>query len=152
VVRYCRANLLDLLFLERLERNCFADEAFSRRLIKNLLVNPRSVVFKATTPAGEIVGTIIGVFKKEQVILTGRIFSLCVLEPYRKSGIATHLLHLLEEECRFLKVGQIRLEVGVLNTVAQRFYVQQGYLQTPVILPGFYRDGTDALVMLKRLS
>lgn len=151
-MRYYKANLLDLLSLERLERNCFAGEAFSRRLIKNLLVNPRSVVFKATTPSGEIVGNIIGVLKKERGILTGRIFSLCVLEPYRKSGIATHLLHLLEEEWRFLNVGQLRLEVGVLNTVAQRFYIRHGYLQTPATLPGFYRNGTDALIMLKRLS
>ncbi|MEK7297789.1 MAG: hypothetical protein AAB069_07785 [Planctomycetota bacterium] len=43
---------MDLLSLERLERSCFAGEAFSRRLIKNLLVNPRAVVFKATAAAG----------------------------------------------------------------------------------------------------
>jgi len=152
VVRYGRANLLDLLFLEQLEQNSFADEAFSRRLIKNILINPKSVVFKATTPAGEIVGNIIGVLKKEHGILTGRIFSLCVLESYRKGGIATQLLHLLEEECRFLRIGQIRLEVSVLNTVAQRFYVRHGYLHTPIILPGFYHDDTDALVMTKHLS
>ncbi|MEK6622900.1 MAG: GNAT family N-acetyltransferase [Planctomycetota bacterium] len=152
MVRYDKANLLDLLSLERLERSCFAGEAFSRRLIKNLLVNPRAVVFKATAPGGEVVGNIIGVLKKERGSLTGRIFSLCVLESYRKGGVAAHLLRLLEEEWRLLNVGQFRLEVGVLNTVAQRFYIRHGYLQTPVILPGFYRNGTDALIMLKRLS
>ncbi len=152
MLRYGKANLLDLLSLERLERSCFAGEAFSRRLIKNLLVNPKSVVFKATAPSGEIAGNIIGVLKEERGIITGRIFSLCVLEPYRKGGIATHLLRLLEEEWRLLKVGQIRLEVGVLNTVAQRFYIRHGYLQTPVILPDFYRNGTAALIMIKRLA
>ncbi len=152
MVHYGKANLLDLLSLERLEQTCFAGEAFSRRLIKNHLVNPRAIVFKATAPTGEIVGNIIGVLKKERGILTGRIFSLCVLESYRKGGVAAHLLHLLEEEWHLLNVGQFRLEVGVLNTVAQRFYLRHGYLQTATILPGFYRNGTDALIMLKRLS
>ena len=152
MVRYDKANLLDLLSLERLEQTCFAGEAFSRRLIKNHLVNPRAVVFKATAPSGEIAGNIIGVLKEERGIITGRIFSLCVLESYRKGGVAAHLLHLLEEEWRLLNVGQLRLEVGVLNTVAQRFYLRHGYLQTLVILPGFYRNGTDALIMTKCLS
>lgn len=151
-MHYGKANLLDLLSLERLEQTCFAGEAFSRRLIKNHLVNPRAVVLKATAPSGEIIGTIIGVLKKERGTRTGRIFSLCVSEPYRKGGIAAHLLHLLEEEWRLLNVGQFRLEVGVLNTVAQRFYLRHGYLQTSTILPGFYRDGTDALIMVKRLA
>ncbi len=148
-MRYDKANLLDLLSLERLEQTCFAGEAFSRRLIKNHLVNPSAVVFKATAPSGKIIGNIIGVLKKEGGILTGRIFSLCVLEPYRKGGVAAHLLHLLEEEWRLLNVGQIRLEVDVFNTVAQRFYIRHGYLKTPVILPDFYRNGADALIMLK---
>lgn len=148
-MRYDKANLLDLLSLERLEQTCFAGETFSRRLIKNHLVNPRAVVFKAMAPSGKIIGNIIGVLKKEGGSLTGRIFSLCVLESYRKGGVAAHLLHLLEEEWRLLNVGQIRLEVDVFNTVAQRFYIRHGYLKTPVILPGFYRNGADALIMLK---
>ena len=65
MVRYDKANLLDLLSLERLEQTCFAGEAFSRRLIKNHLVNPSAVVFKATASWGEIIGNIIGVLKKK---------------------------------------------------------------------------------------
>ena len=96
-MNYGKANLLDLLSIEQLERDCFPTEAFNRRLVKNLLINPKSVIIKATIPAGKIVGDIIGITKKEPSVSVGRIFSLCVLEEYRKKGIAGRLLRLLEE-------------------------------------------------------
>ena len=151
MVNYCKANLLDLLSLEQLEKECFPTEAFDRRLIKNLLIHPKSVVIKATIPQGEIIGDIIGVVKKEDSIPVGRIFSLCVRREYRKKGIATHLLQLLEDEFGLLGIKKISLEVSSRNTVAQLFYERHGYLKTTIVLPGFYNDGSDAFVLTKNL-
>ena len=80
--------------IEQMEKDCFAAEAFKRHTIKNLLINPKSIIIKATTPLGEI----IGITKKENNSPAGKIYSLCVLEKYREKGIATHLVQLLEDE------------------------------------------------------
>ena len=150
-MNYGKANLLDLLFIEQLERDCFPTEAFNIRLIKNLLINPKSIVIKAVTPSGKIVADIIGITKKENRIQAGRIFSLCVLEEYRKKGITGRLLRLLEEEFYLNSIRRIFLEVSARNLTAQKFYQRHGYFTTSSILPNFYKDGSDAFVMSKNL-
>ena len=151
-MNYCKATLLDLFALEQLEKDCFQAEAFSRRLIKNLLINTKSAVFKATEPTGKIIGNIIGTTKKENSASVGRIFSLCVLAGHRKSGVATRLVQLLEEEFRLRDIRKIRLEVSMRNNIARMFYERLGYQMTSDILPHFYHDGTSAMVMRKDLS
>lgn len=149
MVNYCRANLLDLLAIEQLEKDCFPSEAFSRRLIKNLLVNTKSFIVKATIPAEKIVGNIIGITRRENNVSVGRIFSLCVLEEYRKKGIASQLVWLIEEAFYSRGIREIRLEVSILNDTAQLFYKRCGYRMTRNVLKNFYHDGSDACVMIK---
>lgn len=134
-----------------MEKDCFPMEAFDRGLIKSLLVNPKSIIIKATTPSGKMVGNIIGSIKREKDKPLGRILSLCVLEEYRKKGIATHLVQLLEEEFYSRGVKIIRLEVSSRNEIAQRFYKRHGYRMTDIFLYNYYRDGSDAFVMSKNL-
>ena len=152
MVNYCKANLLDLLAIEQLEKDCFPTEAFNRRLIKNLLINTKSFIIKATTPPGKIMGNIIGIIKKENSISVGRIFSLCVLDEYRKKGIATRLVQLMEEEFSLRGIKKIRLEVSTHNNISRMFYEQQGYQVTTTIFRDYYHDGTDAMVMRKDFS
>lgn len=120
-------------------------------MIKNLLVSPKSIIIKATSPSGKMIGNIIGSIRREGGKSLGRILSLCVLEGYRKKGIATHLVQLLEEEFYSRGVKIIRLEVSARNEIAQRFYKRHGYQMTAVLLYNYYKDGSDALVMSKNL-
>lgn len=150
-MNYCKANLTDLLSIKQMEKDCFPTEAFNIRLIKNLLINPKSIVIKAAMPSGKIVADIIGITKKENRIQVGRIFSLCVLEEYRKKGIATRLLKLLEEEFYLNSIRKVFLEVSAHNFIAQKFYQRHGYFTTSSILTNFYNDGSDAFVMSKNL-
>ena len=76
---------------------------------------------------------------------------MCVLDEYRKKGIATRLVQLLEEEFCLRGIKKIGLEVSTHNTIAQQFYKRLGYSMSTIVLPGFYNDGTDALVMFKNL-
>ena len=151
-MNYCKANLLDLLAIEQLEKDCFPTEAFSRRLIKNLFLSAKSVIIKATVPAGKVIGNIIGITKKENNVSVGRIFSLCVLDEYRKKGIASQLIQLLEEEFRSRGIKQVRLEVSAFNNTAQLFYKRRGYRMTQHVLANFYNDGSDACVMIKDIN
>lgn len=152
MVNYCKASLLDLLAIEQLEKDCFPTEAFNRRLIKNLLINTKSFIIKATEPTGEIIGNIIGIIKKENSTSLGRIFSLCVLDDHRKNGIATSLVQHLEEEFYIRGIKKIRLEVSTHNNIARIFYERQGYQATTTIFRDYYHDGTAAMVMRKDLS
>lgn len=149
MVTYGWASLLDLPSLEQIEKDCFTTEAFHRRLIKNLLMNPKSIVIKATLPTGKIIGNIIGVTQRVGDESVGRIFSLCVLAEYQKKGFATKLVRLIEEEFVLRGVKRIKLEVHANNTTTQEFYKHCGYLMTAEILPNFYHDGNDARVMMK---
>ncbi|MFO0793674.1 MAG: GNAT family N-acetyltransferase [Candidatus Brocadiaceae bacterium] len=142
---------MDLFAIEQLEKDCFPTEAFSRRLIKNLLVSANTVIYKATEPTGKIIGNIVGTTKKENSSSVGRIFSLCVLAGHRKSGVATRLVQLMEKEFCLRNIRRIRLEVSTFNNVARVFYERLGYQMTSDIFPHFYRDGTDACVMVKKL-
>ena len=151
-MNYSKASLLDLFALGQLEEACFPAEAFSLRLIKNVLVSANAVIFKATEPTEGIIGNIIGTTKKGNSSSVGRIFSLCVFAGHRKHGVATRLVQLLEEEFRLRDIRKIRLEVSVRNDIARAFYERLGYHTTSNILPPFYHDGTDALVMRKDLS
>ncbi|OHB38759.1 MAG: hypothetical protein A2Y09_05625 [Planctomycetes bacterium GWA2_39_15] len=151
-MNYCKATLLDLFALEQLEKDCFQAEAFSRRLIKNLLINTKSAVFKAAEPTGKIIGNIIGTTKKENSTSVGRIFSLCVLGQYRKIGIASQLVKILEEEFSSRGIKKVKLEVNTNNTDAQLFYKHCGYLKSPAVLHNYYRDGSNAHVMTKDFS
>ena len=151
MVTYGWASLLDLPSLEQIEKDCFTTEAFPRRLIKNLLMNPKSIVIKATLPTGKIIGNIIGVTQRVGDESVGRIFSLCVLDEYQKKGFATKLVRLIEEEFILRGVKRIKLEVHVNNITAQQFYKRLCYSMSTIVLPGFYSDGTDALVMIKGL-
>lgn len=148
-MNYCKANLLDLLAIEQLEKDCFPTEAFNRRLIKNLLVNANAVVYKATVPTGKTIGNIVGITKKENSASAGRIFSLCVLGEYRKKGVATQLVRLLEEAFRSRGIRHVNLEVSACNNTAQSFYKRCGYSMTQRVLANFYNDGSDACVMTK---
>jgi len=152
LVNYCKATILDLFALEQLEKDCFPTEAFNRRLIKNLLINTKSFIIKATEPTGKIIGNIIGTAKKENSTSVGRIFSLCVLAEHRKSGIATSLVQHLEEEFYVRGIKKIRLEVSTHNNIARMFYERQGYQVTTTIFRDYYHDGTAAMVMRKDLS
>lgn len=151
MMTYSRASLLDLPALERIEKDCFTTEAFPRRLIKNLLMNPKSIVIKVTLPTGKIIGNIIGVTQRAGEESVGRIFSLSVLTEYQKKGFATKLVRLIEEEFVLRGVKRIKLEVHIHNITAQQFYKRLCYSMSTIVLPGFYSDGTDALVMVKGL-
>jgi len=84
--------------------------------------------------------------------LFDRILSLCVLDEYRKKGIAIRLVQLIEEEFSSRDIKKVKLEVNTNNTDAQHFYKHCGYLKSPAVLHNYYRDGSNAHVMTNDFS
>jgi len=78
----------------------------------------------------------------------GHICNLAVVPDLRGRGIATKLVHRVERQFAIEGAAGVVLEVRPSNTPAQRFYRRLGYQQVFVI-PGYYSNGEDAIVMMK---
>ena len=75
--------------------------------------------------------------------------SIAVHPDFRRTGVATGLLHGLDE--RLTNRGPIRLEVRESNDAAIQFYSKHGFEKRDVV-PGYYADGENAIVMEKPMT
>ena len=82
----------------------------------------------------------------------GHLVSIAVRAPYRRKGIGSKLL---EETIRVMrevyKTDSIYLEVRVTNEPAIRLYEKFGFRKARIV-KGYYADGEDAFIMVKRLK
>jgi ribosomal-protein-alanine N-acetyltransferase len=76
----------------------------------------------------------------------GHLVSIAVHPNFRRTGVATGLLHALEE--RMKDQGTVRLEVRESNDAAIQFYLKHGFEKKDMI-PGYYADGENAITMEK---
>lgn len=79
------------------------------------------------------------------------IITIGVNPEYRKNGIATAMLTLIENELKKSGVKKIFLEVSVNNIPALNLYKSNGYTEF-YVRKKYYDDGSDAILMQKILS
>ena len=77
------------------------------------------------------------------------IISIGVTPNARRSGIAGAMILLMEQELKKSSVVNVFLEVSEVNTPAKKLYEKYGFKPTGK-RPKYY-DGTDAIIMTKRL-
>lgn len=85
-----------------------------------------------------------------QVDGSGHLITIDVAASARRGGVGSLLLKAAEERLLAAKCTRVRLETMVTNQTAIRFYERHGY-QPAETVPGYYSDGTDALLMEKDL-
>jgi ribosomal-protein-alanine N-acetyltransferase len=78
----------------------------------------------------------------------GHIISMAVRPESRRRGIATRLV---EEVTAYCAGKSLRLEVRTSNLGAIKFYLKLGFHKRAIV-PGYYHDGEDALVMERPAS
>ncbi|MGC9209724.1 MAG: GNAT family N-acetyltransferase [Acidilobus sp.] len=82
----------------------------------------------------------------------GHVISIAVLQEYRRRGIGSALM---SEALKTFKekydVDAVYLEVRVSNLPAINMYEKFGFVKARII-KGYYRDGEDAYVMVKRIK
>jgi ribosomal-protein-alanine N-acetyltransferase len=82
----------------------------------------------------------------------GHLVSIAVLPEYRRRGVGSALLSKTIDVMRNVyRVDAIYLEVRVSNEPAIRLYEKFGFRKAR-IWRGYYRDGEDAYIMVKRLA
>jgi len=139
------ASILDLTSLLRLERACFAKDAWSLFDLIAVLSWPDVIRFKAVE-AGKMIGFIAGDTRPSQGATW--ISTIAVDPGYQRRGIGHALLLACESQ---IKSPNMKLTVRVSNQGAISLYEREGY-RTVDIWRNYYSDGEDGLVMEKILS
>ena len=80
----------------------------------------------------------------------GHIITIDVLAEARRSGLGGRLLDAAETELKKLGCEHVSLETAIDNFPALHFYKKHGYTGLK-ILPNYYLDSLDALLMGKKL-
>ena len=108
--------------------------------------------YRTQWPSGQLVycgpdGRVIGFLSSCRVEgRKVRILLLGVLPEYRGREIGRMLLSELRRRAFLEGMISVSLEVRISNTDARRFYQRNGFHEID-ILPGYYHDGGDAVVM-----
>lgn len=141
----------DLPELVRLDARCFPPQiSYSRAELQYFVRHPRSTTTVAES-AGEIAGFCVVDWKLESGRRLGHFITIDVAPEFRRNGLGRLLMQTGEAHLSGMGCFAITLEVAANNHAAQAFYEQLGY-QRAGRIPGYYADGTNALVMRKALS
>ncbi len=118
---------------------------------------PKTFIVAEDEDKKEIVGYVMGRvergfsnLKNFKLTKKGHIVSIAVIEEYRRKGIASQLLKEAEEGFRGYDASESFLEVRKSNLEAVNLYQKLQYT-TQKILPGYYRDGEDAILFASPL-
>lgn len=135
----------DLRSLAAAEHECFSDpwpesyfasELFAPARFHRLLVDP----------AGELAAYLFTAWQ----YLDLHILKVATLPRFRRCGLGRRMMLIAEDHARQMAGETLTLEVRTSNTAAIAMYEQLAY-QHVGRRPGYYTDGSDALVMTKRV-
>jgi ribosomal-protein-alanine N-acetyltransferase len=143
-IQFRVATLRDTILLYGLQRRCFAgSQAYGLATLMVLYFWPRARILVAC--AGErLVGCVVGDTDGDQA----RVLNLCVDPDFRRRGIASTLLNMIETS---LAESYVTLMVEDKNLGAQALYRLHGYL--PVSdLRNYYGRNRHGILMQKHRS
>ncbi len=143
-VQFRTATTRDMLLLFGLQRRCFAgSQAYGLATLIFLHVWPRARILVACS-GDHIVGCVVGDTDDEQT----RVLNLCVDPEFRRRGIASTLLNMIEN---YFSASHVTLMVEDKNLGAQALYRLHGYL--PVSdLRNYYGRNRHGILMQKQRS
>lgn len=145
-----QATVNDLETLYKIERECFAVEAFTKTEIAYLLEAPNAISLIARVD-DEIAGFTIGLIRDYEKTRAGHVYTIDVAIKYRRRGVGLRLLNELEQV--FIKRGVkiCYLEARFDNVAAQELYRKHGYAEART-LRDYYSRGAHGIRLVKRLS
>ena len=148
MIKYRFATLDDFESVLKIENECFKEPYTRDQLVYEFSENPVNKIIVAEDQ-NEIVGFI-------DYLITfnsATIMQIAVTKNSRGKGVGTRLLNEMEET--FPKeiddlVETVTLEVRESNKPATNLYLKNGY-KIVVIKQKYYKDGENAVYMIKRL-
>ena len=148
MIKYRFASLKDFDEVQKIENECFIEPYSTEDLHYEFEKNPVNKIIVA-----EDDGKVVGFIDYLITFNSSTIMQVAVTKLYRRYGIATQLLSEMEKS--FPKniddlVETITLEVRESNEAAKNLYLKNGY-EVVVVKNHYYKDGENAIYMLKRL-
>lgn len=148
MIKYRFAALNDFDDVQKIENECFIEPYSTEDLRYEFEKNPVNKIIVA-----EDEGKVVGFIDYLITFNSSTIMQVAVTKMYRQNGVATQLLSEMEKS--FPKnvddlVETITLEVRESNEAAKKLYLKNGY-KIVVIKNHYYKDGENAIYMLKRL-
>ena len=132
----------DLDAILQIEKECYPLPWSFQQFVEEL-ENP-----VATLLVGEIENRIVGYICYWLVVGEMEILNLATAAEFRRKGIAAELMTQAFNRCPVDKLSSAWLEVRAANQSAIALYRRSGFNQSGV-RKGYYRDGEDAIVMVK---
>lgn len=148
MIKYRLAKQEDFEQVLEIENECFKQPYTRKELEYEFNENPVNKIIVAESEE-----KIIGFIDFLITFNSSTIMQVAVTKEFRGRGIATQLLS--EMERSFPKeiddlVETITLEVRESNEAAKALYLKNGY-ELVIVKKNYYKDGENALYMLKRL-
>ncbi len=148
MIKYRLATIEDFDAVQALENECFKEPYSTEELLYEFKENPVNKIIVA-----EQDGKVVGFIDFLITFTSSTIMQVAVTKDCRKNGIGTQLLSEMEKS--FPKeiddlVETITLEVRESNEAAKNLYLKNGY-KIVVTKSNYYKDGENAIYMLKRL-
>ncbi len=140
------ATAEDFETLWRIDQQCFVQGiSYSKDELRHYM-RRRGAFTVVAEDKGQIAGFLVAEKAPRKI---GHIITIDVLPAAQKKGLGSELLRSAED--RLATCRAILLETAVDNEAAIRFYKRHGYTVLKVI-PRYYLDSVDALLMGKALS
>lgn len=148
MIKYRLATLADFDAVRAIENECFKEPYSDEDLHYEFEQNPVNKIIVAEKDR-----KVVGFIDFLITFNSSTIMQVAVTKEYRGNGIATQLLSEMEKS--FPKeiddiVETITLEVRESNEAAKNLYLKNGY-KIVVIKSNYYKDGENAIYMIKRL-
>jgi len=125
------------------------EKIFGETLGENMLINEINnplVWFYVILKDNDVIGYIGGYFFQDD----GEILNFLIDEAYQHQGYGTKLFNFILEKARNESIKKVTLEVRKSNIIAQKFYTKNKFKEIS-IRKNYYKNGEDAIVMLKEL-
>lgn len=140
-LRLQTATTADVPEVLALERQAFGVDAWSEASVRGELTGPRRYAVLAREDE-RLVAFAVSALQGDVLDLQ----RVVVADDHRRRGLATELVAEVVREGVAARARRLMLEVSATNEAGVRFYAGRG-LREIARRPGYYRDGSDALVM-----
>lgn len=134
--------------VEALERECFPEDAWSRKLFEDVLASDQSTALLAVAEDGALLGYLVFTI----VLDEGYIDNIAVWRQARRQGIAGALMGTLHHFARQWGTAALTLEVRPSNTGAAALYKKLGYQEIGRRKKYYLKPKEDAIIMRLELK
>lgn len=129
-----------------IERNSFTADTFSENTFLSLYRRCSNLFI-----AAEVDKIITGYMVTCSYWKRGRVISIAVDPIYRRKGIGSALVNFTLNQLRASYIKTLELEVRITNSEGICFWKSLGFFILKIV-PNYYIDGTDALIMRKLIK